>query len=112
MTNIRTKGRLAKAALEQHLAELEDEPPVTDSPDDALDLDLDAARKEIAWLRKEVADLRGRLAVIRGETQDASSDHGDTHPWLHIGFAIAAAWVLRKLVPRLRLERRLPRTFQ
>lgn len=108
MVNIRTNGPESKAALEEHLGELDEEASPDDPVSNASQVDdLEAARKEIAWLRKEVADLRERLVVARAQTDDVAQDRADNHPWLRIVF-VTGAWVLGKLVKRLRPGRTKP----
>jgi hypothetical protein len=94
MTDIRSSGFGSKLELQRHLDELDDEAPAEDPIEDMEIDDLDAARREIAWLRKEVADLRERLAVIRDQTEDLSPGQADDHPWLRIAAAIATTFVL------------------
>jgi hypothetical protein len=101
MTNVRTNSLASKHALEQHLAELDDEAPAEDPIDAAPDVDVhDATAKEIAWLRKEVADLREHLAIIRGQAGDIPLKSGGDRPWLRIATTVAATFVLGAIAQR------------
>nr|WP_250810692.1 hypothetical protein [Neorhizobium tomejilense] len=104
MTDIRMKGIGTRSEVEEHLVELAEGAPTEDYGDgDPKAVDLDAAKREIAWLRKEVIDLRVRLATIRGQTDDVPRAAKDTHPWMRIAAAMATTFILGKLVQRLRL---------
>nr|WP_105430903.1 hypothetical protein [Neorhizobium tomejilense] len=104
MTHIRMRGLGTRNEVEEHLVELAEGTPTEDYGDgDPQAVDLDAAKREIAWLRKEVADLRERLATIRGQTEGFPRASEDTHPWMRIAAAMATTFILGKLVQRLRL---------
>ncbi|CDZ54996.1 hypothetical protein [Neorhizobium galegae] len=104
MTDIRMKGLGTRNEVEEHLVELAEGAPIEDYGDgDPQAVDLDAAKREIAWLRKEVADLRERLATIRGQTEDVPRAAEDTHPGMRIAAVMATTFILGKLVQRLRL---------
>jgi hypothetical protein len=104
MTDIRMKGLGTRSEVEEHLVELAEDAPTQDYGDgDSLAVDVDAAKREIAWLRKEVADLRERLVTIRGEAEDVPPAPEDTQPWMRIAAAMATTFILGKLVQRLRL---------
>jgi hypothetical protein len=104
MTDIRMKGVGTRNEVEEHLVELAEGAPTEDYGDgDPQAVDLDAAKREIAWLRREVIDLRERLASIRGQTDDVPRAPKETHPWMRIAAAMATTFILGKLVQRLRL---------
>jgi hypothetical protein len=104
MTDTRIKGLHTKSALEEHLAELNDEGPTDDRLEASTDIDdFQAHRREVAWLRKEVVDLREQLGVIC-EREVYGKDLND-RPWLRIAATVGTTFILAKLVQKLRLGR-------
>ena len=100
MSDIRMKGPETRAALEEYLEEVDGPDAV---PSEYMpEADINAARKEIAWLRKEVADLRQRVTMIQAQ-DDRPRDGNDDRPWARLAFTIAATFVFGKLVRRLHL---------
>lgn len=105
MTNIRTNSLQSKAALDQHFADYDAEPMVENDEAGAGEdvADLEAVRREIAWLRKEVADLRTQLAPSPDVEAAPVHQFDGIRPWARIAFSVAATYVLGKLVERFRL---------
>lgn len=104
MTDVRSKGFSGKAERDQQLVEAGENlsQEAINAPEEGAE--LDAARREIAWLRKDVEDLRSHLRFI--QTQQApiqverASDH---HSWLRVLTTVAASWALSQVAGRLRL---------
>jgi hypothetical protein len=101
MTDIRSSGFGSKAELQQHLSDLDDDAVVADPAEVEENPDeRDAAIREIGWLRKEVLDLRETLAMIH-ERDNVRSTANKTHTWLKIAAAVAATYLMGRVVQSL-----------
>jgi len=99
MVDTRAKGRVAKVALDQYFAEIEErqsEPP----NDDEHVFELEDALKEVAWLRKEVGDLRAQLAIMRGSEEEVTQATEASRSWLTVTAAAATALALGTIFSR------------
>jgi hypothetical protein len=103
MSDIRARGFTTKAEFEGEIAEFEDDIELGETkqvPSDAMD--IEAARREIAWLRKEVYDLGERLSTMQGETSLKRPRREDRQPLLRIMSAVVMAFAVGRIVWRLR----------
>jgi len=91
MTDTRKRGFKNRAEIEEHLAEIFDD-PLEVVPGGDKQVDLQDLEREAAWLRKEVSDLRAQLHVTLGGDQGDQAKRSASRRYLRwaLVFTIAA----------------------